>query len=299
VRAIIRLRVVAGMTVLFWLTLTGCSTGLAPAEYQAELTTTSNAIGSALDQVAKAQSPETLTAELQEAQTAATAAADHLAQLAPPGQVRALHTDVIAGLRQLATDLSQLANEVTARQLCAAPSVVANISNQASVERLRGTAAALASGSNKERYSWGEFLPQPVAQPDRRLPSGHLLIDHRGSGQNKLEVDNGTDRDAVVALSQGGRAILSVYVGSKQKATVEQINDGTYDLYYTAGADWDEQLQAFTRTCEFARFDQPTTFTTTRFSDRIEYTLWQVGLEPRIGGNATVTQIDPKDFPKG
>jgi hypothetical protein len=298
-RAIIRLRVAAGMTVLLWLTLTGCSTGLAPAEYQAELTATSNAVGSALDQVAKAYSPETLTAELGEAQTAATAAADHLAQLAPPGEVSDLHTDVIAGLRQLATDLSLLASEVTAQQLCAAPSVMASISSQPSVERLRGTAAAFASGTNSERYSWGEFLPQLVPPPDRRLPSGHLLIDHRGSGENKLEVDNGAERDAVVALAQGGRAVLTVYVGGKQKATVDRISDGTYDLYYTLGTDWDEQLQVFTRTCEFARLDQPRALTTQRFRDRIEYTIWQIGLEPSSGGNTTVTPIDSKDFPKG
>jgi hypothetical protein len=278
--------------------LTGCGAALSRTAYQAELTTTSTAIDSALEEVAKAEPFQGLADQLNQAQTVVTDAADRLEQITPPDSVSAVNAELVEGMRELANDLVQLADEVISLQLCTTPSVMASLSNKESVERLRAAVARLASGPNGESYSWGEFLPQAVAQSDRRLPTGHLVLDHRSTGENQLEVNNDAEQDAVVTLAQGGRSILSVYVGSKQKFTADRIGDGTYDIYFTSGTDWDEQLRAFTRTCEFARFDEPTTFVSTRSGNTIYYRIWQISLMPRIGGNAPVSQVDPKDFPK-
>lgn len=264
---------------------------LPPAAYQAELAATDGAVGPALDLVIKAPSLETLTVELGKAQTAATDAANRLDGILPPAQIRAVHADLTAGLRQLATDLSQLTGEVASLQLCAAPSLIASLSTKDSLNRLRGAAAALGQGG----YQWGQFLPQPTAPADRRLPNGHIVVDNRAPGRNHLEVDNGTGQDAVVTLSQAGRAIVSLYVASGQDATLRQVSDGAYDLYYTIGTDWDEPLRTFTRACEFSRFDQVVTFTSTRS----EYTILSIGLQPTIGGTATTSEVDPQSFPKG
>ncbi|MGH8899904.1 MAG: hypothetical protein ACRDZ4_23425 [Egibacteraceae bacterium] len=112
---------------------------------------------------------------------------------------------------------------------------MATISTQESVNRLRATAAALGSTG----YQWGEFLPPPTPLPERRLPNGQLVADHRHPGRNLLTIDNGTERDAVVALVQAGNTIVSVYATSGNKATVRKISDGGYELYETTGVDWD------------------------------------------------------------
>ncbi|MGH8903827.1 MAG: hypothetical protein ACRDYA_19665 [Egibacteraceae bacterium] len=263
---------------------------LSPAAYQAELAAAEGAVAPVLDQVAKAPALDTLTAELGRAQVAATDAANRLDGVLPPDQIRVVHADLTAGLRQLAADLSQLAGEVASLQLCAAPAVTASLSTKDSMNRLRSAAAALGQGS----YQWGQFLPPPTAPPDRHLPNGHIVVDNRAPGSNQLEVDNGTGQDAVITLSQAGRPIVSVYVASTKTATLRRISDGAYDLYYTVGTDWDEPLRTFTRTCGFSRFDQLATFTSTRS----EYTILSIGLQPTIGGTATTTKVDPQAFPK-
>lgn len=264
---------------------------LSPAAYQAELATADGAVGPALEQVITAQSLETLTIELGEAQTAATDAANRLNDLLPPAEIGAVHADLTAGLHQLATDLSQLTGEVASLQLCAAPSVTASLSTNDGMNRLRAAAVALGQSG----YQWGQFLPQPTAPTDRHLPNGHIVVDNRAPGSNQMEVDNGTGQDAVVTLSQAGRAIVSLYVASGQGATLRRISDGAYDLYYTVGTDWDEPLRTFTRACAFSRFDQLATFTSTRS----EYTVLSIGLQPTISGTATTSEVDPEVFPKG
>lgn len=37
-----------------------------------------------------------------------------------------------------------------------------------------------------------------------------------------------------------------------------------YELFYTTGTDWDDQLKTFTRSCQFTRFEKPAEFTTTQ-----------------------------------
>ncbi len=45
----------------------------------------------------------------------------------PPAEVLAVYGDLLAGLRQLAADLSQLSDQAAAMELCAAPSVKSGI----------------------------------------------------------------------------------------------------------------------------------------------------------------------------
>ncbi|MGH3923651.1 MAG: hypothetical protein ACRDTT_12415, partial [Pseudonocardiaceae bacterium] len=92
--------------------------------------------------------------------------------------------------------------------------------------------------------------------------------------------------------------IVSVYVSKRSEATVEKIDDGSYELFYTSGTDWDDQLETFTRSCQFERFDEPADFTTTSVTDGIQYTVMSIGLQPRIGGNARTTPVPSDSFPK-
>ncbi|MGH3812073.1 MAG: hypothetical protein ACRDUV_06400, partial [Pseudonocardiaceae bacterium] len=105
-------------------------------------------------------------------------------------------------------------------------------------------------------------------------------------------------RDAVVKLVQGGSPVVSVYVGKGSETTVGKINDGSYELFYTSGIDWDGQLKTFTRSCLFERFEESVEFTTVPVQGGIKYTIQSIGLQPRIGGNAQTAEVPSQSFPK-
>ncbi|MEO7195183.1 MAG: hypothetical protein ABIZ05_10220 [Pseudonocardiaceae bacterium] len=251
----------------------------------------------AFDRLNSAGSPDDFRAALEQASTATSDAARQL-DANPPAEVQATHRDLIAGLQQLATDLSQLNDQVASMDLCAAPSILASVSNTPGVNALRTVREALSSGQPGTSYQWGEFLPAATPLPDRQLTNGQLVDSLQRNGRGQLTIDNGADSDAVVKLVQGGRPIASVYVLKRSNATVGQINDGSYELFYTSGADWDNQLKVFTRSCQFERFDQAVEFTTTSVSNGIEYTEETVGLQPTINGNAQTEPVPAKSFPR-
>jgi hypothetical protein len=78
--------------------------------------------------------------------------------------------------------------------------------------------------------------------------------------------------------------------------TVDGIPDGTYEVFFTTGNDWDDVNQRFTRDCSFEKFDDPVEFTTRDLEDSIEYSIWELSLAT-LGGNAPTTLVDPGAFP--
>lgn len=270
---------------------------LSPPAYQEKLRNASTTIGPAFNRLTAAGSAEAAATGLAQASTAALDA-QRLLNVAPPPEALAVHRDLLAGLRQLATDLSQLSDQVTSMELCAAPSILAAVSNTPGVSSLRTVRETLGSGLVDASYQWGEFLPSPTPLAERRLANGQLVDNQRRTGKGRLKVSNGTGHDAVVKLVRGGRPIVSIYVVKGSEATVEKINDGSYELFYTSGLDWDDQLRIFTRSCLFERFEEPFEFTTVPVEGGIEYTIQSIGLQPRIGGNARTTTVPTQSFPK-
>lgn len=270
---------------------------LSPTAYQETLGSANSALAPAFDRLNTAGSPEDARTALEQASTATSEAARQL-DVDPPAVVLAVHRDLLAGLRQLTTDLSELSSQVASMELCAAPSILASVSNATGVNNLRTVREALGSGQLGASYQWGEFLPAPTPLPERRLANGRLVDSQRRTGRGQLKVDNSAGHDAVVKLVQGGRPMVSVYVGQGSSATVGQINDGSYEMFYTSGDDWDGQLKTFTRSCQFKRFEKSAEFTTTQIKGGIRYTVESIGLQPAIGGNARTTVVPAQSFPR-
>ncbi len=270
---------------------------LSPTAYQEALQSASSAMAPAFERLAAAGSSEDARTALDQA-SSATSEAARLLDVVPPAEAQAMHGDLRAGLQQLAADLSQLSGQVESMELCAPPSILASVSNATGVNDLRAVRETLGSGQLGTSYQWGEFLPAPQPLPDRRLDNGRLVDNQRRNGRGQLKVDNDAEEDAVVKLVQGDRPIVSVYVGKGASTTVGQISDGTYELFYTSGTDWDDQLKAFTRSCQFTRFEQTAEFATKSVQGGIQYTVQTIGLKPRIGGNARTESVPPQSFPR-
>ncbi len=266
---------------------------LSPSAYQEELRSASSAMAPVFDLLANSRSPEEARTVLKQGSMAAWEAARVL-DVDPPAEVLAIHHDLRAGLQQLATDLSQFGDQVESMELCAAPSILATVSNAPAVSSLRTVREALGSGRLGATYQWGAFLPENTALPERRLADGHLVDSVRRTGTGELKVENDSESDGVLKLVQDGKPIVSVYVGTGSNATVTNIDDGTYDVFYTSGIDWDDQLETFTRSCRFQRFEITAEFTTTS----TQYTIWTIDIQPKDGGNIRTAEVPAESFPR-
>lgn len=144
----------------------------------------------------------------------------------------------------------------------------------------------------------GEIVPPaqpPPGDADRRLANGQFLRSGSRTGKGELTIDNGSDRDAVITMAMNSNPVYSVYVRKGSMYTVQGIRDSTYEIFFTIGTDWDSQN--FTRDRALQRFDQTFNFTTTRTATELRWTTGKITLNPVVGGNASTSPVDPKDYP--
>lgn len=278
------------------ITTAAAPAALSPTVYQDKLRSVDIAVAAAMDRFATARSPEEARAGLEQASAAMVEAAQ-LLDINPPAEAQAVHRELLAGLRQLIVDLSHLRDQAMSRTLCAAPSIMGSVSNGPGMTSLRSVREALGSGRAGVSYHWGDSLPAPAQLPERRLATGQLIERMHQDGRGQLHIDNGTGHDAVVELVHDGKPVVSVYVGQGSKTTVDTIDDGSYELFYTSGIDWDGQLKTFTRSCLFKRFETPVNFTTIPIGGAIRSTTQAVSLRDKMGEN-TRTTVPAQSFPR-
>lgn len=138
--------------------------------------------------------------------------------------------------------------------------------------------------------------PSPPLQ-NRSLPTSKVLVPLAISGDGTLKVSNGTNRDAHVKLVDPAtrKLVTSFYVKSSSDFTVEQISDGTYEVLFATGEDWDTKTRSFIRS-SFTKFDKSLNFVTKRLADGVQYTIIQLTLNPVTNGNVTLSRVDEQEF---
>lgn len=132
---------------------------------------------------------------------------------------------------------------------------------------------------------------------DRCVGNGQFIRPGSRTGRGELTITNGLDRDAVVTLTEAKRPVYSVAVCKGAQYTVSGIQDGTYEMFFTTGADWDSQSRTFTRDPTFQRFDDPLTFTTTRTATGTQWSTWTITLHGVSGGTAKTSPVNRNDYP--
>ena len=132
-------------------------------------------------------------------------------------------------------------------------------------------------------------------RPPRRLATGTIVWEAGArNGRGQLEIGNELDLDAVAVLSKDeGAFLFAVYILNHNSYTITGIPDGTYDLYFTVGEDWDGQRAAFTRKRRLSQFDDPLAFASTETT----YSGWSVTLHPVAGGTASTENVPEGEFP--
>ncbi len=126
-----------------------------------------------------------------------------------------------------------------------------------------------------------------------RPRNGTILFDRISGGRGVLKIKNGLRTDGVVILVRGKTKAISIYVRAKSTASIKDVRDGTYRLYFTTGYGYSKSQHRFTRSASYQRFNDRLRYYTTATASRI-YTLT---LHPVRGGNAGTRHVNPKDFP--
>jgi len=263
---------------------------LSEDEYQAVLDGTGAGVTRALASARRASSPDGLTSRLEKSATALDTAADKLDGAGAPEAAAGAHADVVAGLRGLASALTSAAGRVGSGGLCTSPAALAHVTRSAAAGDLRSSAAALREAG----FDAKGLAPKRQRMPALRLKTGMVLTRKGGTGPGELVIRNGNSREGVVKLVAGAKR-TTVYVGRKANATVTQIPDGNYRVFFATGVSWDGARNTFSRSCGFTRFDENMKFT----SGGGRYVRFTITLNAVKGGSARTSQIDPSDFPRG
>ena len=132
-------------------------------------------------------------------------------------------------------------------------------------------------------------------QPPRRTATGTIIreVGNR-NGMGELTIDNGRELDAVAVLSRlDGTPMTAVYVQSYDRFTITGIQDGTCDLYFALGEDWDSEQAVFTRRTSLYRFEKPLDFVTSALT----YSTWSVTLHGVEKGTARTELVSEEEFP--
>lgn len=275
--------------------LTGCD--FSGSDYQDVLGRTDQRLTGALATVRLAPEPDELGRAVRAAADAAGWAGDELTRATSVPDEAAAGNAALAGrLRGLSGDITALAERVDGRAVCTGPAALAAIGAAPNMPGLRDGAARLAPP-----YRWGAALPSaepPPAPP--RLANGQLLTDRRTPeqrGDGVLEVRNEGTVDAVVKLVDRGNLLVSVAVTAGGGARVEGIADGAYDLFYTAGADWDPAVGAFAHDCEFHRFTELSRFQTRPVPGGTAYTVESITIRDNPDTPESITPVPPALLP--
>ncbi|MEV0629048.1 hypothetical protein [Nonomuraea wenchangensis] len=268
------------------------ASALTPEAYKAELDGRHKPMADAISSLAGARGVKALDQRVTKAEETLAGAAESLAALVPPAEVRPQHDAYVTRLQDFVTALGTTSGKVGARALCTPSAVLADLGAKLKALDEAGEALQKAGG-----YPADVVEVKAARKQTRRLGNGSFV--RRGSfgGRSSLEIDNGATRDAVVTVMRGKSKAFSVYVRRKATFKVKGVRDGSYKIYFTHGVDWDGRNKAFTRQCSFERFQKSVTFRTTVTATQIRWHDWRVTLHAITGGNARTAPVDPESFP--
>jgi hypothetical protein len=244
-----------------------------------------------------ARTPSGVSAAISTAESDVSSGVSQLQSIVPPVPLETAHATLISALSSFSNDLSSAATAAGNSQVCTGSSATALISRASGAAQLRSAATQLTTADPAYPAKVGTFLPPATADTNRRLDNGTVVKGSTGSGLGTLNIANGGGTDATISLVVGHSRTpaITVYIRRRSSYTMSSIDDGSYQAYVTSGRDWDRHR--FTRTCDFQKFDQPLGFTTTAVANGTQYTTYHITLTPVAGGTATLSPVDPSQFP--
>ena len=138
------------------------------------------------------------------------------------------------------------------------------------------------------------------------LPNGSNVAPPRGGrGLGELTIRNGTPRDAVAKLvlvgqagtrAPDGQVLRFVYIRANSDVTIREIDAGAYHLRFGTGSDWDVIARKFRRDTSYSEFVDAFDYRETPTATGTQYSVYEVTLNPVVGGTAHTSGIDEARF---
>jgi len=125
------------------------------------------------------------------------------------------------------------------------------------------------------------------------IVSGNYLF----GGEGELTIDNTAGSSDVVSsltYEDSKKTLVAVFIRKGASFTINNMLDGTYNLYVLSGENWDPTNKQFVDNSYYLKFEDPFSYITTR----TQATIWEVTIYPVINGNAKTKPISQNDFPK-
>lgn len=134
------------------------------------------------------------------------------------------------------------------------------------------------------------------------LPTGTAFCEGaQTKGQGVLKIENGTSEDAVLRLCDEPtkRVVRCLFVKGHDSLRITGIRQGTYDLKYTTGLDWQAEARTFRWQPTYSQFGRHLVYSEEKIGDDIRYREIKVTLQPVIGGNVLAVPISREEFLRG
>lgn len=117
-------------------------------------------------------------------------------------------------------------------------------------------------------------------------------------GSGELLINNGTSNSAVAKLVEvnTNRSVATVYIEANSEYTLKSISNGVYKLVFNLGHDWDTISKKFTRNSSYSVFQDKFDYTTSTSDNGYYYSVFNVTLNPVLGGTAETNNINQEEF---
>jgi hypothetical protein len=237
-------------------------------------------------------SAKTLAGTIPVAAQSMYAQAERLRAVRPP-TAAATHRDLVTQLSGFSNMIQRLGTDQQ-QPTCPAAATTQYGSLLASsfADGIRADATALARAD--PTFVFGKFLPPVPPVPSSRPATGTLVTAPAQHGSGQLKIKNGGGDTAISLVPTTGTKtpLLTVFVRAGSDYTVDRVGTGTYEIYYASGRNWNPERKGFTEDCTFSRFDETFAFRAYPVIDT-----WSITMTAAAGGTATVSNVDPDDFP--
>ncbi|NHC14194.1 hypothetical protein [Motilibacter deserti] len=251
---------------------------MAPRQFQALLDRADRALARRVERLRAAGTPEAVTRAVTQLQSELDEQHLALLQADAPVAVAPAALRVVDALSALSAALEDTADAARSQELCLGLAARARMSRDDTVLEARRAVRALSEADPAHAYEFGSFLPSPTKDKGRRPANGTVFKAAPG-GRGQLTMDN-DGADAVVSLVRRGStsSVVRFFVRDGRTVTVRGIPDGTYQVFGAVGADYDPARKAFSRDCDFWKFDKTMKFTTTYTSTSVVSSSWKIGV---------------------
>jgi len=157
---------------------------------------------------------------------------------------------------------------------------------------------------NKRFYLMAGFLAAMTlimgavyAQEDRP-ETGTFIKPNVMDGMCQLDIINNGADDALAYLASMEKEIMTaVYVRGADYFNLTGIDNGSYELYFRQGENWNASTDRFDINATSSRMDGVVSFETQKTPEGVRYTWGQITLDRVQDGNVDTVHVSEEDFP--